>query len=389
MSKQKEGFFDGAFGRLILPGIVIQSTLIAGGYATGREVVEYGAKFGASGWITGLVILFGFALMAFLMFEVARLFRAFDYKSLVKEFLGPLWFLYDIIYFLLAILILSIVIAATGSILERTLGLNFWIGVLIITIVTAVLNFYGGHLIERFKTVGTTFLLTSYAIFAVMVISKTWDDVKGVFTSGDTSYAGDFPWWSLFTVAIVYVSYNLAVYPAALFTVRRQKSIKDTLLGGLIAGLLMTVPWFLTYFAMMGHYPNEAVLGADIPWLEMMSGFGVWVLILFGIVVGWTFIETATGMIYAFVERVERNLEDAGREPLTKNMRGIIAIVALGLSAIVSSIGIQDLVSTGYTVLGWAMLIIYGVPILIIGSYRIFKTHKQKKSKKETEEKSA
>lgn len=385
MEKQtKSSFFEGAFGRLVLPGIVIQSTLIAGGYATGVEVVEYGAKFGAVGWISGIAILVGFAVMAFLMFEIARMFQAFDYKSLVKEFLGPLWFLYDIIYFLLAILIISIVIAATGSILDRTLGINFWVGVTLITIVTAILNFYGSHFIERFKTFGTTFLITSYAIFAIMVISQTWGDAKEVFASGDTSYVGDFPWWSLFTVAIVYVSYNLAVYPAALFTVRRQKSRKDTLIGGLIAGILMTIPWFLTYFAMMGHYPNENILGADVPWLEMMSEYGVWVLILFGVVVGWTFIETATGMIYAFVERVEKNLKDIGREPLTRQMRGFIAVIVLVLSAILSSVGIQDLVSTGYTVLGWAMLVIYGIPILIVGSYRIFKRVKNGADEKES-----
>lgn len=386
--QKKKRFFDGAFGRLILPGVVIQSTLIAGGYATGREVVEYGAKFGALGWITGLSILIGFAVMAFLMFEVARLFRAYDYRSLVKQILGPLWFLYDIIYFLLAVLIISIVIAATGSILERTLGLNFWVGIIIITVITAILNFYGRHLIERFKTVGTSLLFLAYIIFAIMVISQTWGDAKEVFASGDTSLGGDFAWWSLFTAAIVYVSYNLVVYPAALFTVKRQKSIKDTLIGGLIAGVLMTVPWFLTYFAMMGHYPNEAILGADVPWLEMMSGFGFWITVLFGIVVGWTFIETATGMIYAFVERVENNLEEAGKKPMTGKMRGLIAIIGLGLSAILSSVGIKDLVSKGYTILGWAMLIIYGIPILIIGSYRIFKAAKRRNNKNDLDESS-
>src|SRR5690625_7363981 len=106
-----------------------------------------------------------------------------------------------------------------------------------------------------------------------------------------------FPWCSLFTVAIVYVSYNLAVYPAALFTVRRQKSMKDTLIGGLIAGILMTVPWFLTYFAIMGHYPNEEILGAYVPWLEMISQFGILVLILFGIVVVLTFVDTEIGIV--------------------------------------------------------------------------------------------
>src|SRR5699024_7665393 len=117
---KKQSFFEGAFGRYVLLGVVIQSTLIGGGYATGREVVAYGGKFGAIGWITGLTILVGFAVMAFLMFEVARLFRAYDYRSLVKQILGPFWFLYDIIYFLLAILMISIVVAATGSILEST-----------------------------------------------------------------------------------------------------------------------------------------------------------------------------------------------------------------------------------------------------------------------------
>ena len=44
-------FFEGWFGRYVLPGIIMQSVLIGGGYATGREIVEYGAKFGAMGLI--------------------------------------------------------------------------------------------------------------------------------------------------------------------------------------------------------------------------------------------------------------------------------------------------------------------------------------------------
>src|SRR5699024_1101033 len=145
--------------------------------------------------------------------------------------------------------------------------------------------------------------------------------------------------WGLIGTGLIYVGYNLAVYPAALFTVKRQKSIKDTAIGGLIAGVLMTVPWFLTYFAMMGFYPNEDILGAEVPWLEMMSGYGLWVTILFGIVVGWTLIETATGMIHAFLERVNYNLEEIGKKPLSKEMNGLIAIIGLVLSAVLSSVG--------------------------------------------------
>lgn len=382
---KKESFFEGAFGKYVLPGIVIQSTLIGGGYATGREVVAFGGKFGAIGWITGLVILIGFAVMAFLMFEVARLFRAYDYRSLVKQILGPFWFLYDIIYFLLAILMISIVVAATGSILESTLGLNYWVGVAIIAALAGILNFYGTKLIERFKTFGTAALFIGYIVFGIMVISSTWGDAKEVFASGDTSFVGEVSMWTIIWTGMLYVGYNLAVYPAALFTARRQNSLKQTLLGGLIAGVLMTVPWFLTYFSLMGFYPSEEVLGADVPWLEMLSGYGVWVVIVFGIVVGWTLIETATGLIHAFLDRVNFNLEEVGKPQLSKKMNGLIAIIALVLSATLSSIGIGGLVDIGYTVLGYAMLIIYGIPMLIIGSYKVIKAAKRRKADAEIE----
>ncbi|TRM12112.1 hypothetical protein FH966_10685 [Lentibacillus cibarius] len=380
--QSKNSLFEGAFGRLVLPGIIIQSTLIGGGYATGREVVAYGAKFGALGWIAGLTIIVGFGLMAFLMFEIARRFRAYDYRSLVKQFLGPFWFLYDIIYFLLAILIISIVIAATGSILESTIGLNYWVGVGIIAILAGILNFYGTALIERFKTIGTTSLLLAYILFAILVISSSWGEITNVFATGDTSFAGDFTIWSIIGAGIIYVGYNLAVYPAALFTVKRQKTMKDTLVGGAIAGVLMTVPWFLTYFALMGFYPSETVFNADVPWLHMLNGYGLWVAVIFGIVVGWTLIETATGMIHAFLDRVNYNLEELGKQPMSKGMNGTVAIIALALSAILSNVGIGGLVSTGYTILGYAMLIVYGIPILIIGSYKIIKGVKNDESSK-------
>ena len=378
--ENKSSFFEGGFGRYVLPGVVIQSTLIGGGYATGREVVQYGAGYGALGWITGLTILVGFAIMAFLMFEIARLFRAYDYRSLVKQVLGPFWFLYDIIYFLLAILIIGIVIAATGSILESTLSLNYWVGVTLIAVLAGVLNFYGTKWIERFKTFGTTALFIGYIIFAVLVISNTWGDMKEVFATGDTSYVESFSWWTLILSGLIYVGYNLAVYPAALFTVKRQRSIKDTFIGGIIAGVLMTVPWFLTYFALMGNYSSTKVFDADVPWLQMLDGYGLWVTILFGLVVGWTLIETATGMIHAFIDRVNYNLEEVGKKPMSRGQDATVAIVGLVLSALLASVGISDLVDIGYTILGYAMLIVYGLPMITIGVYKVIKGMGNKKA---------
>lgn len=368
---RRGGFFEGPYGRYLLPGVILQSVLIGGGYATGREIVEFGAKYGAFGWVAGLTIFAGFSIMAFLMFEVARRFRAFDYRSLLKCLIGPLYPLFDVVYILLAILIIAIMAAATGEILNLTLGFNYWVGVVLIIVAVGVLNFYGEGLIERFKSVGTALLYLGYITFATLVITRNWDGIVATLGSGDHSLQPGATLPVVVWTGILYVGYNLAVYPAALFTVRRQTRLRETLGAGLLAGFLMTLPWFLTYFALMGFYPREEIFGASVPWLEMLGGYGVWMVVLFGVVVGWTLVETATGMIYALVARIDQNLVDVGRQPMSRRTSGIIAVVTLLLALALAQVGIIDLIAKGYTAMGYAMIAVFAVPLLVRGTYLI------------------
>src|SRR5699024_12535136 len=117
-----------------------------------------------------------------------------------------------------------------------------------------------------------------------------------------------------------------------------------TFIGGIIAGVLMTVPWFLTYFALMGNYSSTKVFDADVPWLQMLYGYGLWVTILFGLAVGWTLIETATGMIHAFIERVNYNLEEVGNTPMYRGKYATVAIVGMVLLERLARVGINDIV---------------------------------------------
>ena len=101
-----------ALKRIFLPGIILQSVLIGGGYATGREIVEYGAKFGASGWVCSLAIFFCFSLMSILSMEACWLWSVYDYKSLLKKMIDPGWIAYEIVYLLLAVLIIAVMASA-------------------------------------------------------------------------------------------------------------------------------------------------------------------------------------------------------------------------------------------------------------------------------------
>ncbi len=365
--------------KYMLPGIILQSVLIGGGYATGREIVEFGAKFGAMGWLAGLASFFGFAIAAILMFEMVRLFKLYDFKSLLKALIGPFYIAFDIAYFVLMIIIIAIMSSATGSIVEQITGLNYWVGVGIITVVVGVLNFYGEKIITYFETIGTALLYVGYIMFSILVISAGSGQISEVFATGDISYTPDATVWEVLWTGILYVGYNLVVYPPSFFAVKKQTKTKHSVIGGLFAGVLMVIPWFMTYFAIMSFYPNKDVLSAPVPWLTMMQAVNApsYLFSFFGLVMGWTLIETATGMIHAMVGRINKGLEEAGKPEMTKSRRALVTTVILVASAIMAKFGIIALIAQGYNALSYVIVALLLVPLCTVGLYKIVKKEKE------------
>ena len=365
-------FFEGSFGKYVLPGIILQSVLIGGGFATGREIVEFGAKYGALGWVGGVGVFIGFSLFASLTFEFARVFKTFDYRNFLSKLIGKGWIIYDIVYVVLAVLTLAVLSAATGEILNTTLGLHHWVGIPLIALVVGFLNFYGESIIEKFKTVGTIILFLAYILFGILVINKFGGNISQVFENQDSSYDQEGSGlWSVLLSGILYIGYNLGIFPAALFTVKRQQSIKHTMTAGLFAGLLMCIPWFLTYFSLLAFYPNEEVLGAPIPWLQMLQNFDPYVIIIFGLVLGWTLVETSTGIIHALINRIDVQIKERFSKNLSKNQKGIIAITTLALGVLFAQFGIIDLIAKGYTFIAYCMIAVFAVPLMTIGVWKI------------------
>lgn len=374
--------------RYVLPGIILQSVLIGGGYATGREIVEYGAKYGAMGWLSGFASFIGFSLMAILSFEMVRLFKLYDFKSLLKALIGPFYRLFDVVYIMLMLIIIAVMSSATGAIVEQMTGLNYWVGVSVITVVVGILNFYGEKIIACFESVGTVLLYIGYISFSALVISQGSGHISQVMNTGDISFTPDVTVLSALWTGILYVGYNLVVFPASFFTIKEQTNTRQSVIGGLIAGLLMTIPWFMTYFAIMAFYPDTSVLAAPVPWLVMMTADKApsWLFLFFGLVMGWTLIETATGMIHAMLGRIDKGLADSGRPAMARSRRAVLTIAILAASAVLAKFGIIDLIAKGYNALSYAIIVLLLVPLLTVGLYKIVKKEREIRKSEETVE---
>jgi uncharacterized membrane protein YkvI len=369
----------GRFGSLVLPAIILQSVLIGGGYATGREVVAYAAKYGAAGGPAVLGIFIGFTVMSVLVFELSRVFGTYDYKSYMKAIIWKGWPLFDILFAVMATIVIAIMASAAGNIMEQTIGVPYLAGILGIIAIVAVLTYFGASLIERFKMLGTTFLYIAYIVFGVLVLSQVWGNITSVFATGNTAYVDNVGMGAVLSSGILYVGYNLATYPAVFFALHRQKTRKETVVSGILAGLLMTLPFVLTYLALMGFYPSEQVMGAEVPWLPMLREVaGPGIIAFYGIVIGWTLIETSVGAIHAIIDRIDADLEriDTGRfaesDGFSRVQSGLLGAGILIGATFLSQIGIIALVARGYTIMAYFFIALFAIPTLTVGIKRIW-----------------
>src|SRR5690606_32316594 len=361
--------------RVMIPALMFQAVAIGGAYATGREIIEFGGAFGAMGWAAGVAMAAMGALLAFLVYETARRHQLFEYRAMTRHLIGRFAWLFDAIYIPFAIAILAVLSSATGSILKDTLGLPYWLGVGIIVAISAWVVFQGTEVMERFNGIGTILLMAGYVFFSLLVITTRWDQLVEVFSDGDHSLKPDAGLVDVLILGAVYVGLGFVIYPSTLITVRHLRSRKEAAVAGVLTGGLYVVPWCLTYFALMTYYPQGKVFDAPVPWLAMLQDTARRVISDYGALAGWTLVATAVGLIQSVLLRLDQNMIEVKGQPLGSPARIAITLVALALGSILSVIGIIDLIAVGYLVGAVALIVVFGIPLILRGAKYLLPAH--------------
>ena len=351
------------FRRYLLPGFVFQSVVIAGGYGTGRELAEFFLMRGPLGGLLAmLVATVIWSAVSAASFELARMNRTYDYRSFFQCLLGRVWFLYEISYFGLLLIILAVIAAAAGTMLQDTFDLPYFVGVIAIMLAVGFLAFRGTNAIEKFFA-GWSFIL--YAVYLVLFL---WCFARfgPQIASGFRAASLDADW---IVGGVEYAAYNLALIPAILFTVRHTKTRREAVGAGLLTGPIAMIPALLFYLAMVGQYPD--ILGAEIPANYLLDVLGsrpfqlVFQIVLFG-----TLIETGTGLIHAVNERLAARFLERGMA-LPPSARPAIAVILLIIGALIASFGLINLIAKGYGTLTWVFVIVFVAPVLTLGVWKI------------------
>lgn len=352
------------FRRFLLPGFVFQSMCIAGGYGTGRELVEFFLRFGPAGGLQGmapatLVVSAG----CIVAFELARMTKSFDYRSFLRILLGPGWVLYEIAYLFSILLILAVIGSATGALIEETFAIPDLVGTCLLLGVIAFLTFKGTRLIEGVLSIWSIVLYVVYFTVFVLSMHVFGPMIRDALATGPLE-----PGWLLSGTR--YGVLQLALVPAVLFATTHLTSRRDAVVAGALSGPILMIPAALFYFGMLGHFPE--ILARPVPVNYLLGELGSrWLSLGFPIVLIGTFIETGTGMIHAFNERLASGLRSLGGS-LPPWARPAIALGLLVSALMMSRWGIIDLIAVGYGAMTWVFIVVLAIPLLTIGAWKVF-----------------
>ncbi|WP_394537863.1 hypothetical protein PRJ39_17970 [Lysobacter enzymogenes] len=356
------------FQRYLLPGFAFKAVVIGGGYATGRELVEFFLPAGPWGGVYAMAAATAlWSLVCMLTFVLAQALRSFDYRSFFQRLLGPLWWTFELAYLALLIVLLAVFGAAAGAIGQALFGWPPLAGAACLVAAIATVVSFGNESVERvFKWV-SVFLYGVYALFAALALSAFGDRIQAAFAAPAEPAAG---WLG---DGLTYAGYNLVGAVVILPVARHFAGRRDAAVAGLIAGPLAMLPALAFFVCMIGF--QAQVADAALPSDYLLQRLGrPWFHALFQLMVFAALLESGAGAVHAINERAAAAWRARRGRPWPPRARlALAAALLLGSVFLADRVGLVALIASGYRGLSYLLLAVYVLPLLTRGVWLLWR----------------
>ncbi len=349
----------------LIPGAILQSVMIGGGYGTGREVVEYFSRYGSLGGIFSIgIAALSIAVVFGLSLEISRVFKVYDYRNFFKVLLGRFWFVYEILVAMLFMLVIAVIGSAAGGILSTELGIPAFTGMVLMLFSVVFLTFFGRNLVMLVLAYWSIFLYTVFILYLVFVFIYFGDALMAQPSSVNEGW---------FVSGLQYSFYNVPAVPIILYAAQAIETRREAVLAGLIGALIAIVPALMLHVSFISQFPS--ILSTDLPIYDVFLRLDLgWLKLLYLVVLFGTFIETGAGNIQGFVERLDGWWVEKTGNALSQRFHAMIAGLVVLMASVLAQFGIVSLIAEGYGTLAWGFMLVYIIPLLTIGVWKLVKS---------------
>jgi len=362
------------FQRYLLPGFAFKAVVIGGGYATGRELAEFFLPSGPRGGLLAIFLaMVIWSAVCAVTFCLAYATKSWNYRTFFQNLLGPFWVIFEVCYLLFIILILAVFGAAAGAIGTALLGWPALVGTLSLIACISFVTTYGTASVERLFKWVSIFLYAVYAIFVVLSFFAFGDRIL-VNLAAPAPHEG----WVL--GGFTYAGYNVVGAVIILPVLRHLTSNKNAIIAGVLAGPFAMIPALLFFICMIAYYPQIGSEALPSDFLLKRLNFPAFHY-LFQLMIFLALLESGTGCVHAFNERIAQAYSARKGGSLSKSARlWITGALLLGSIFLAARFGLVTLIARGYRGLAYMFLAVFVLPVMTIGVWQLYARRKATRS---------
>ncbi len=355
------------FRVLLIPSAVFLSVIFGPSYSSGAAVTQFISINGPTGGLVSIVtIAVVFALLLGLSFELARLFKAYEYVGFIRILLRRGWVLYEIVILAGIVIGLSIAITIGGAIVEDHFGPAIWVGSLSVFILIVVLTYFGQDIVQKSMVLSiiTLFVVLTILVFQ-LVSGGHLDRVMHVLTSVDHQAGGALS-------GLKYAVVTGGFVPLLLYCGKGLRSRSEVVVAAVVAAVFAVVPEVVFHFLFLVDYP--AIIEERIPVYRMIELVSTPLVLNFYVLIMFVLIaQTGVGLLQGLVQRLDAWEEKRKGAPLTPAGHAAVAAATAAVSVALGSMGVIALILRAYAVFFVAFIVVFVVPLLTYGAYLVFR----------------
>lgn len=349
------------------------TTHFGGGFASGRQVIDFFVNYGWFAIFTPIIAVALMAIVNYFAWDHAIVEKTYSYRSWANSFFKPVEKIfanvYEVAYIIILLTATSIAFATGGATLTQVFGTPYILNTVIIAVGIFLLTIFGANVVRSAATVlGIIVVIGMVLIYASNIIFS-FPQLKEVMASLPAPKGGA---WPAIWKSITYAGFQVCVVGSYIAVAEPLKTHKDVVKTTILGFVLNVVVLMLAATSILSYYPE--ILPEEVPVIYVIShGFGGnWATYLVSILIFIGVVTTGVNLVYGGVKRftdlaARRRSSDI---KLTRRVEIISSAMYVLITWAIALFGLIPLISIGYGVLGYVGTFAIIIPVIYLGIWR-------------------
>ena len=344
------------------------TTHFGGGFASGRQLVDFYVQYGIYALFMPLVSVGIITAVLYVSWDFSRRKGIFDYRSWSNEYFRPYQAVFsniiEVSYLTILLMATAVAFATGGTVVEQTLGTPYLANTVFIAILIFLLTIFGADTVRKAASIMAALIIGGMLTIYVSNLLVNFDSLSEVIRQAPAPKGFGPALWQ----AIKYGGLQCSLIGAYIAVADGFKTKADVRRAALYGFIMNGGVLLLASSGVLAHYPGIMTEAAPILYITRHGGGGEIGVMIVSMIIFLAVISTGVGLIYGGTRRVTTWwCKRTGVQPTPKIDAVSSFVYVLGSWAI-ARFGLISLIGKGYTLIGTFSTPLVVVPILLFAA---------------------